>query len=208
MTMALKYGLYLNLPPFWSTIRTNLGLEWVVTLIPEHATWVLTHLACFNSVNVTMSPCHELRAWCNLVVHTKCWKGTFCLHYEAKFTVKQARWVKPELKSHVPESASQLWACRSCRKKEAGKGFLLHACAQSTHAVTDMHSSENIAANGKTLQLIEQKNISLETTSRMRKVGSSRSYHLPGRLPWLLPYIFPTSCANNSASGRWIFFKF
>ena len=27
----------------------------------------------------------------NLVVHTKCWKGAFCMDYEAKFTVKQAR---------------------------------------------------------------------------------------------------------------------
>ena len=29
---------------------------------------------------------------CSLVVHTKCWKGAFCMDYEAKFTeVKQAR---------------------------------------------------------------------------------------------------------------------
>ena len=28
----------------------------------------------------------------NLLVHTKCWKGAFCMDYEAKFTeVKQAR---------------------------------------------------------------------------------------------------------------------
>ena len=28
----------------------------------------------------------------NLVVHTKCWKGAFCMDYEAKFTeIKQAR---------------------------------------------------------------------------------------------------------------------
>ena len=28
----------------------------------------------------------------NLVVHTKCWKGTFCMDYEDKFTeVKKAR---------------------------------------------------------------------------------------------------------------------
>ena len=31
------------------------------------------------------------------------------------------------------------------RVKEAGKVFLLHACAQSTHARTNMHASENIA---------------------------------------------------------------
>ena len=44
----------------------------------------LTHLACFTLCKF------------NLVVHTKCWKGTFCMDYEAEFTnVKQARKVKP-----------------------------------------------------------------------------------------------------------------
>ena len=45
----------------------------------------LTFLACFTFVNL------------NLVVHTKCRKGAFCIDYEAKFTeVKQERKVKPE----------------------------------------------------------------------------------------------------------------
>ena len=43
-------------------------------------TQIKEHVASFASVNLT------------LVVHTKCWKGAFCMDYEAKITeVKQAR---------------------------------------------------------------------------------------------------------------------
>ena len=38
----------------------------------------LTHLACFTFVKLTLV----------LVVHTKCWKGAFCMDYEAKFAGK------------------------------------------------------------------------------------------------------------------------
>ena len=38
----------------------------------------------------------------SLVVQTKCWKGAFCMDYEAKFRGKTS------LMSHVPESKSQL----------------------------------------------------------------------------------------------------
>ena len=58
--------------------KSSLGLEWVVTSIKEHVISGLTHLACFTSVK--------------LAAHTKCWKGSLCMDYEAKFTeVKEAR---------------------------------------------------------------------------------------------------------------------
>ena len=60
--------------------QSSLGLECVVTQIKGTRDFrldssLLFYLCIFN-----------------LVVHTKCWKGAFCMDYEAKFTeVKQAR---------------------------------------------------------------------------------------------------------------------
>ena len=50
-----------KLLPFWSTICTSPSLIW-------NELWCLFYLSKFN-----------------LVVHTKCWKGAFCVDYEAKF---------------------------------------------------------------------------------------------------------------------------
>ena len=59
--------------------QSSLGLE--------NMTSGLTHLTCFNYL------CKF-----NLAVHTKCWKGAFCMDFKAKFTeVKQARRIKPEV---------------------------------------------------------------------------------------------------------------
>ena len=61
------------------SLQSSLGLDWIVTQIKEHVTSGLTSRLFY--------------LWkLNLVVHTKYWKGAFCMDYEAKFTeLKQGR---------------------------------------------------------------------------------------------------------------------
>ena len=72
-----------NLPPFWSTICTSLPLVLNELWLRLRNTWCDFRLD---------SSCLFYVCKFNLVVHTTCWKGAFCMDYKAKFTeAKQAR---------------------------------------------------------------------------------------------------------------------
>ena len=116
MNFSEKNFNWINWPPFWSTIRTN--LPWFGMSCDIHSVTPDFRLdkSCFTSVNLTHN-------------HTKYWKGAFCIDYKAKFTeIKQAGWVKPEVTHSLiyvtTLNMSILWSAAWINRKKIGySGF-------------------------------------------------------------------------------------